>query len=113
MSRSIGVRSLLAGLNSGRFNSLNDIDSAVDSAIEELQAARIDMRKNYLSRAACLHLYRKARFTIQGRLIGCVRVNERTCKHCGHTESFQESQDLDDRPEWAIDASEQYYNNNI
>jgi len=104
---------MLSKLKNEHYGSLKDIDVAISKAQAELVEARKHMRDLYLERSACIHLYKKPSFTIQSRLIGCVRVNKRFCAHCGHTETQSENDNGNDRPEWAKEATEAYYNNNI
>ena len=110
---SIGIRAMLAALKHDRYDSLEDIDAAIDAAEKELGDARQYMRDLYLKKAACIHAYKPATYSIQGRLIGFVRVNEQVCRNCGHQESQTENDDGTNRPEWAKDAKKTYYNNNI
>ena len=110
-NKTIGVRSLISRFRQGRFNNLSEIDEAIDLVVAELEQARVDLRAMYIKRAACLHSYKPATFSIQKRLFGLVRVNERHCENCSDSESYQEDMDGsgNDRPIWAKDALQRYY----
>ena len=106
---------MLSKLKHGHYDSLEDIDNEISEAVKELVKVKTYMRDLYMQRKECAHSYKKSTFTIQRRMIGYVRVNERVCASCSHIETQAERDDGDgkDRPDWAKEATKNYYNNDI
>jgi len=113
-SWSVGARSLVQKLNHGMYQTDQEIDSNINERIAELEKLRTEMKFVLSQQRNCAHEWTTPSFTIQKRIFGqFVRVNQMSCNICGKLEVYQEKEDGSDRPEWAIEATERYFNNFI
>lgn len=91
---------------------------------EDFEQYKIDVRTSleyvlekhsdlYYKNKGCVHKeFNKPTYTFQRRVIGYVFVYERVCKCCGYVE-HKTVDEPKDKPEWAEQATERFYNNSI
>ena len=114
--KNVVLRNMKKAIKQKNFSSIYELEANIDYCKQLIEDAREDMHLAFMNTDGCQHNYEHSKYTIQRRLIGFVRVNSRSCKECGFEDIYQEGTDTPDRhdrPEWAGDAKEQYYNDSF
>ena len=89
------------------------VEVTLDVIAEGIAHFKEDILKQARQSAQCPHAeYLPATYTHQRRVVGYMFVYQHKCAACGNVETVQ-VRDEQDKPDWAADARQQYYNNSI
>ncbi len=108
------LRNLYRSAKQGEFKSLNDIANVIQCMKNDLSKAEKELMDLHTKRENCFHKnFGKPTYTYQRRIFNnYVFVYSRVCSDCGYDQIIQ-CNEASEKPEWAIDATERYYNNSI
>lgn len=110
--KNVVIRNIIRSINNKDIDTHESLDEQINQCIDLLESARSELHDKLKIIQSCSHSYSEPTYTVQGRIVGCVTIYERTCKLCKNTETYKVI-DGESPPEWTEGATQQYYNNNI
>lgn len=89
------------------------VENTLDIIVEGITHFKEEVLKQARYSAQCPHAeYLPATYTHQRRVMGYMFVYQHKCAACGYVETVQVRDDKD-KPDWAADARQEYYDNSI
>mgnify|MGYP001546097716 CR=1 FL=1 len=107
--KNVVIRNMIDYAKQNRFQSESEVHESIRNCISLLENSSEEITNHFLNSQNCSHEYNETYFTVRKVFTGeFVTVYERTCSKCGFTEY-----ERDKKPDWAKNAKERYYNNDI